>query len=189
VKTNQMSKVRAVFLLAAAALPLGGCATQESLVPQDYHGPTALISDSTYVYSSRRADFFYVEAIDGRPVDNALERTARDNRGHGLAFTPEGKDRPVEVKQTVFHIAGRTHYAAPILEMTGTAYLVDGDVNFSPVAGEAYVIKGSLGPDYSAVWIENKNTGAQMGNKLLIKGAAEVSMVKKRPPVEQVPPP
>jgi hypothetical protein len=42
----------------------------------------------------------------------------------------------------------------------------------APLAGATYVVKGSLGPDYSAVWIENVETGVQVGNKLMIKGAA-----------------
>lgn len=175
-------------MFVAVSLLLGGCATNESLLPKGYSGPTAMISDSAYVYSARKADFFFIDAIDGQHVDNALEHTARANQGRGLAMTPAEQARPIETKETVFHIAGRTHFAAPILEMTGTSYFVDGDVKFSPAAGEFYIVKGSLGPDYSAVWIENKNTGAQMGNKLLIKGAAEISMVKKRPPVELVPP-
>jgi hypothetical protein len=174
--------------IAAVALLLAGCATHESLLPKDYGGPTATITDSSNVYSARKADFFYVEAIDGQRIDNALEHTVRANQGHGLAMTTEGKARPVATKQTLFHIAGRTHFAAPILEMAGTTYSVDGDVTFSPAAGENYIVKGSLGPDYSAVWIENKTTGAQVGDKLLIKGAAEVSIVKKRPAVERVPP-
>jgi hypothetical protein len=88
----------------------------------------------------------------------------------------------------VFHIIGCTHYAAPILAMAGTSYYVDGDVTFTPVAGATYIVKGSLGPDYSAVWIEDKDSGRQVGNKFLIKGAAEASPLKKKREAEQVPP-
>jgi hypothetical protein len=150
---------------------------------------TAVISDSVHVYSARKADFFFIDSIDGRHVENALEHTERANYGKGIAMNPEGKARPVQPKATVFHIAGRTHFAAPLLQMAGTSYLVDGDVTFTPVEGQSYIVKGSLGPDYSAVWIENRTSGAQMGNKLVINGSADVGLVKKRPPVEQIPPP
>ncbi len=137
------------YMFVAVVLLLGGCATQESLLPKGYSGPTASISDSIYVYSARKADFFYVEAIDGQHIDNALEHTARVNQGRGLAMTPEGKGRPVATKETQFHIAGRTHFAAPILEMTGTTYFVDGDVTFIPVAEETYIAWSRSGRRWS----------------------------------------
>jgi hypothetical protein len=174
--------------IAAAIVLLGGCATQTSVLPKDYAGPTAVIADSSYDYSKRKSDFFYLDAIDGKPVANALDKTARMNLGHGLAQRVQGSDRPVAAKSTVFHIVASTHYAAPILAMAGTSYYVDGDVTFTPVAGATYVVKGSLGPDYSAVWIEDQGNGRQMGNKLIIKGAAEVSPLKKKREAEQVPP-
>jgi hypothetical protein len=65
-----------------------------------------------------------------------------------------------------------SHYAAPILAMAGTSYAVEGDVSFTPTEGDRYVVKGSLGPQYQAVWIESVANGAQVGNKLMIKGAA-----------------
>jgi hypothetical protein len=174
--------------LAAAFTLLSGCATQASILPKDYGGPTAVIADSSYDYSKRKSDFFYVDAIDGTPVANARDNTARANQGRGLAQQVQGSERRVEAKSTVFHIVGSSHYAAPILAMAGTSYYVDGDVTFTPVAGAAYVVKGSLGPDYSAVWIEDKGNGRQMGNKLIIKGASEASAFKKKREPEQVPP-
>ena len=174
--------------MAAAFTLLSGCATQPSALPKDYGGPTALIADSSYDYSTRKSDFFFVDAIDGKAVGNALDKTANMNRGRGFGQHVQGADRPVEPKSSVFHIVGSTHYAAPILAMAGTSYYVDGDVTFTPVAGAAYVVKGSLGPDYSAVWIEDKASGRQMGNKLIIKGAAEANPLKKKREAEQVPP-
>jgi len=178
----------AIIAMAAAVTVLGGCAIQPSALPKDYGGPTALIVDSTYDYSARKSDFFYVAAIDGKSVANTLDKTAAVNRGRGFGQHVRGADRPVEPKSSVFHIVGCTHYAAPILAIAGTSYYVDGDVTFTPVAGATYVVKGSLGPDYSAVWIEEKDSGRQMGNKLIIKGAAEVGPLKKRREAEQVQP-
>ncbi|HEX3950079.1 MAG TPA: hypothetical protein VHW95_09550 [Steroidobacteraceae bacterium] len=178
----------AIIVLGAAVSAVGGCAAQISVLPKDYGGPTAVIADSTYNYSSRKSDFFYVDAIDGRPVLNGLDRTVSANRGNGFGQHAVDADRLVEPRPTVFHIVGSTHYAAPILAMAGTSYHVDGDVKFTPVAGAAYVVTGSLGPDYSAVWIQNKDTHVQMGNKLLIKGAAEAGPLEKKRAPEQVPP-
>jgi hypothetical protein len=174
--------------LGAAVMAVSGCAAQTSVLPKNYGGPTAVIADSTYNYSSRKSDFFYIDAIDGQPVLNALNRTMSANRGNGLGQHVVDANRLVEPRPTVFHIVGSTHYAAPILAIAGTSYYVEGDVTFTPVAGAAYVVMGSLGPDYSAVWIQNKDTGVQIGNKLIIKGAAEAGPLKKKREPEQVPP-
>ncbi len=177
----------AIILLAAAILNTG-CALEKSVLTKDYSGPTALIADSSYVYSKSKSDFFFVDAIDGQSIANALERTASVNQGNGFFQHVQGAARPIEPKESIFHICGRTHFAAPIQAMVGTSYFVDGNVKFTPLAGATYVVKGSLGPDYSAVWIENLETGVQVGNKLMIKGAAELSAIKKRLVPEEIPP-
>ena len=176
--------------IAAATLVvcLIGCATTSSPVPAGYTGPTATIKDSIRVISDTKAEFFVLYELDGRHVENALGITIDRNAGNGFLLTPSGADRLVPAQAAAFHILGRTHFGAPIDEMVSTAYLIDGEVRFAPVAGEGYVVKGELGADHSAVWVENEKTGAQIGNKLLIKGSAAVGMFKKRPPVEQVPP-
>ena len=159
------------FMLAAVSVAalVSGCAVN-STVPEGYAGPTARIADSENVSSDRKADFFFVAAIDGKKVANALDQTIRANQGRGLSMEVKGGERPVVVRETHFHIVGQTHYAAPVLALGGTSYYIEGDVTFTPVADQNYVVKGSLGPDYSAVWIETKESGRQVGNKLLIKG-------------------
>lgn len=180
--------MRRVIVLLATVMLSTGCALERSVLPKEYSGPTALIADSSYVYSNSKSDFFFVDAIDGQPIANALERTANANRGNGFYQHVQGAARPIEPKETIFHLCGRTHFAAPIQAMVGTSYYVDGSVKFTPLAGATYIVKGSLGPDYSAVWIENLETGVQVGNKLMIKGAAEMSAIKKRPVAEEIPP-
>jgi hypothetical protein len=51
-------------------------------------------------------------------------------------------------------LVGRTYHAAPIGELFNPVYLVTGTVDFTPVAGENYVVRGVPGNDYSAVRIE-----------------------------------
>lgn len=69
-----MIERRVIFLLATAMLTTG-CALEKSVLPKEYSGPTALIADSSYVYSNSKSDFFFVDAIDGQSIANALERT------------------------------------------------------------------------------------------------------------------
>ena len=69
-------------------------------------------------------------------------------------------------------------------------YLVGGVSRVHRHATNAiYIIKGELGPDFSAVWIEDEKTGAQVGNKLRIKGAAKAGFFGVKGTVEQIPPP
>jgi hypothetical protein len=187
--------------VAAPILALAACATPNTTLPPGFTGPSAVISDSSYVYSSHKADFFFVEVIDGTKIYNAKERTERVNFGKGLAQEAQAHARPIEAKSSVFHIVGQTHYAAPILSMAGTNYFIEGDVTFTPVVDQHYVVKGSLGPQYQAVWIENAATGTQMGNKLMIKGVAQmgrtselllgeaVSKALNKQKPEEIPPP
>ena len=199
--SNLSDHIVKTAIVTLLALLLSACVTPSSTLPPNYTGPSAAISDSSYVYSDRKADFFFVEAIDGTSVFNAKDKTTRVNFGKGLAQETLDMSRPVETKPSVFHIVAQTHFAAPILAMAGTSYVVEGDVSFTPVVGEHYVVKGSLGPQYQAVWIENVATGAQIGNKLMIKGAATMGktsqvlfgdaaskkLSKQKP--EEIPPP
>ena len=152
-------------------------------------GPTATIRDSFgNVVGTTRADFFYIDAIDGRGIRNAFDETFDLNYGHGMVLTPHGHERLVPAKEAKYLLHGRTYFAAPILELAGHAFQIRGEVLLTPETGETYVVKGELSDDHSAIWVENERTGAQLGNRLLITGSAEVKMFRKSPPVQQVPP-
>ena len=67
----------------------------------------------------------------------------------------------------------------PILELAKTIYQVTGDVDFVPIPDRAYVIKGILGEKYSAVWIEDSETGETVGRKVEVDGSAKLSIFEK----------
>ncbi|GAP36340.1 hypothetical protein ISF6_2180 [Piscinibacter sakaiensis] len=52
--------------------------------------------------------------------------------------------------------------AAPVLELAsraaGTFHAVSGVVAFDPKPGRTYVVRGTLGPQGSQVWIEEEGT-------------------------------
>ena len=154
-----------------------------------YTGPSARIKDSfSNVTGTTKTDLFYLDGIDGKGVRNAFDETFDLNYGHGMVLTPRAYERSVPARQATYRLHGRTYFAAPILEMAGHAFQIVGEVVLSPEAGETYVVKGELSADHSSIWVENEKTGAQLCNKLLIVGSAEVKMFKKSPPVQQVPP-
>jgi len=153
---------------------IGGCATYEP-APKGYVGATAKLADSVTSDGERCASFFVLEAYDGHDVQNALIATQRRNSGRGMAMTVEGYSRQVPTEEATFHIMGRTHCAAPIIEVGNTVYLIEGDVKFAPQGEGQYAVKGELREDYSAVWVEDTLTGKQRGNKLLVKGSTALN--------------
>jgi hypothetical protein len=167
---------RIVFLLVAI-LALGACTSNP--VPEGYGGPLAQVTDSMTPRSNKGADFFFLSAVNGKKVDNNLSATAQANYGRGFQMTPLSYGRDVPAVTATFGIAGRTHYAAPILELMNPVYEVAGEVSFTPVPNRAYVVRGVLGDDYSAVWIEERNTGQTVGQKIEKKGSARLGVFER----------
>lgn len=54
-----------------------------------------------------------------------------------------------------------------------------GDINFAPVANRTYVVRGELKPDYAAVWLEDAETKAVIGNKIELKGDPSLGVLEK----------
>jgi hypothetical protein len=176
-------------IVAGVVVVLGStaCATTSSANPAGYPGPVATIEDSfTQDSGSSRADFFVLYRLDGRDIDNALVDTVTQNEGRGLAMKPIGRQRLVPARQARFYLLGRSHYAAPIQELAGKAYLIAGEISFVPVAGARYVVKGSLTADRSSIWLEDASTGQRAGDLLAIEGSAEAVWYRKRTPVQHI---
>lgn len=186
-EVRQGRRMKHTLALVTLFVMLSSCATTAPIPP--YTGPSARIKDSfSNVTGTTKADLYYLDGIDGRGVRNAFDETFDLNYGHGMVLSPRAYERSVPAKEARYQLHGRTYFAAPILEMAGHAFQIEGEVVLSPEAGETYVVKGELAADHSAIWVENERTGARLGNKLLIVGSAEVKMFKKSPPVQQVPP-
>jgi hypothetical protein len=153
---------------------ISGCATYEP-AQKGYAGATAKLADSVTSDGGRCASFFFLDSYDGHDVQNALIATQRRNSGRGLAMTIEGYSRQVPALEATFHITGRTHCAAPIIEVGNTVSSIEGDVKFTPQGDGQYVIKGELLEDHSAVWVEELSTGKQCGNKLRVAGSTALN--------------
>jgi hypothetical protein len=200
IRRTRMDRLfRSTAGMLGLCLLIGGCATYEP-VEKGYSGPTAKLADSVDSDGGRCASFFFLDAYDGHNVQNALTVTEQRNQGQGLAMTIEDYSRPVPMQEAILHIKGRTHCAAPIIEIGHTVYMIEGDVKFAPEGGGQYVIKGELRDDYSAVWVEDLSTHRQRGDKLLVKGSTalnrgallllgEGAAKSSKQKVEQIPPP
>ena len=134
--------LRTSAVLIGLGLFISACATYEP-VQKGYAGATAKLADSVVGDGERCASFFFLESYDGHDVQNALSVTERRNSGRGLAMTTEGYSRPVPAQEAILHhLKGRTHCAAPIIEVGHTVYMLEGDVKFAPERDGQYVIKG-----------------------------------------------
>ncbi|HEY1613939.1 MAG TPA: hypothetical protein VGF97_09645 [Rhizomicrobium sp.] len=167
---------RAVFILPFIWV-VAGCASNS--IPDGYTGPKAHVTDTENTKSSSCADFFVVTAIDGRKIKDSISETKSNNIDRGLAMTPVAIGRDVPARQQTFTIVGRTHYAAPILEMMNTVYQVSGRSTFAPDPGKEYIVTGTLTDNYSAVWIAEKATGIVVGQKVEVKGSAKLGLLEK----------
>jgi hypothetical protein len=179
------------FAVAIGATALAACATTFKPVPDGYQGPTAILKDSSRAAPGDKCgDFFVLYDYNGKEVDNAMQASARDNVGSGPVFSVVKEfSRPVPARTATIFIAGRTHCAAPMMELVGTVHLVGGKVEFTPEADAVYVVKGELTEDHSAVWIEDERNNLQVSNKLLIKGPAPAGFFGIKGKVEEIPPP
>lgn len=158
-------------------LLLAGCVTDP--VPRDYAGPVANVMDSYTPRGSHSVDFFYAATLNGKRIDNNLDTTIQANAGRGLAMSPMTYQRNIPIGPSTINIVGRTHYAAPILELAGTVYQVSGDVSFTPKPDHHYLVTGVLGPTYSAVWIEDSADGSVVDKKIEIHGSSALGILSK----------
>lgn len=168
-----------ILTVVGVCLLLAGCVNFSSPLPENYTGPVATIQDWVHVHSASKADFFYLTAVDGNRIEDSLTKTLMVNRGRGVVMAPVTLQRKVPAQLTRFKLEGRTGYAAPILAMFKPVYEVSGEIQFKPEAGHLYRVKGELGENYSAVWLEDAATETVVGEKIEIKGSAKLGILQK----------
>lgn len=145
-------------LVLVCLLLLAGCAAK--LVPDDYAGPTAVVKDSNAnfvsggLFKSDKAEIYSMMKVDGKPIDNALSRTASASEGLGMGMRVKEHERRVPIKPMTVELLGLVYYPAPISTLFNPTYETRRTVQFSPVTGQTYVVRGRLGEGGSSVWIE-----------------------------------
>jgi len=58
-----------------------------ALCRQAYSGSLAIIQDTIKTRSRTSVDFFYLEKIDGKAIDNSLGATIQANSGRGMKWS------------------------------------------------------------------------------------------------------
>lgn len=145
---------RIIALVSLMSL-FAGCVSAPMPIPTGYNGPRAKISDTSSPVSSTKIQFFQLAKVDGRTVQTSSASTYTANRGRGFAMDPILESREVPAGQSSLQIKGVTHVAADILAFGGGMFHVEGDVTVTLEPEKQYFVKGILGKEYSAVWVED----------------------------------
>jgi hypothetical protein len=163
------------LVLATASLALAGCATTYT-VPEEYTGPTADLADSVMRESPGVLRAYAASKIDGNIVNNAIGASAQRSQVMGsIAFglleasvTRTVEAKPMKVQLRAQHMASA--FAGFALLAKHQFYGVhDGVVDFDPKPGHKYQVKGAMGPEEIAVWIEDTATGERVTDKVAKK--------------------
>jgi hypothetical protein len=157
---NNMSKF---VLLVAAASALTACATFYDPMRGYDSGPWCGIEDSATRESDSRVVLFYVEKVDGQPIDQAWAATSRYNEGRGFAVDPKPVIRNLPARPMRLTLVAQTYNGAPVLDLFRKNFVVRGEIDFVPQDQTFYVVKGVLNADYGAVWLADQRTGARVG--------------------------
>ena len=154
----------AIACLVLAAFP--GCAGRPPLLPPDYAGPRAHIADSMSPRGQSVADLFYLSAVNGQKIDDSVEATSQSTSGRLFTLMPNIIGRDVPAKSATFSIRGTIYHTTPILTLADEINDMAGDVVAVPLPGHSYFDTGKLGSGYSAIWIEDRDTGEVLGRKI-----------------------
>ncbi|MBG7621498.1 hypothetical protein I5R65_18680 [Herbaspirillum sp. AP02] len=161
------------------ALALTACATRTPLLPENYAGPTAILKDSAEMLTMSKADMYYATNINAVDVNNVRSATQGASQGRGALMLLQKVERRIPATPLKVQVVARTAYAMPIMAMTGTVYQVKGEIDFTPEPDKNYVVRGKLGPTYSAVWIEEEASSTLVGKKIEVNGSAELGFFDK----------
>ena len=158
--------------LAALTL-LSGCATPTAPAPGEIAGPRAAVQDSVHMLNRREIDFFVVSHVNGAAVPDTRTEAVEQNRGRRFFSMPAPLRRDVPADRLVtLQLLGRKEHAGPMTIMHDGTLQISGTLRVELVAGRTYFVRGHLGSTHSAIWLEDPVSGAVVGSKIEVYGAA-----------------
>ncbi|MFC7287869.1 hypothetical protein ACFQPC_07470 [Herminiimonas glaciei] len=166
-----LSMLKYILPIIATGL-LAGCAMHESVIPKEYTGPTALISEHGFTEEPAKAQIFYIESIDDKKIRSSYDLTQLSTISSGLSFSgfsPSGfslslqfVSHQVPAQPMKLKIIGRHISATPIHELAsksmGTFFYVENEIIFTPEKNKHYFVTGKLLKEGSDVWIADALT-------------------------------
>jgi len=117
----------------ALAAGLTGCASALYDPMAGYNsGPWCGIEDSAKPESDSRVVLFYVESVDGKPIDQAWAATYRYNQGQGFRVVPMPVTRNLPARPMRLTLVATTYNGAPVLDLFRKDFQVRGEIDFVP---------------------------------------------------------
>ncbi|GEM_PF-1132668 len=143
------------ILSIGLAVLVSGCASYVDPVPDDYTGETALINDTFEQPFAGRGYFFYLEEVDGQPVENAKYKTERHTFGQGRSLLGTGYIREVPAQPLTLKLTARRLESRPIAYGMTNYERSEGEVELTPQPGQFYLVRGIVTQEFAAVWVED----------------------------------
>jgi hypothetical protein len=152
--------------LSIPLLSLALAACQAFAPPPDVATlPHATLTGSHVDVDGDRVDTFRATEIDGRNVLPLTDQPAKLIGKDASDLVPAGRGVRVEVEGLAF-------YQNTVRRMFWDSMRTHGAIEFVPVAGVGYVVRGAIAPEESSVWIEDAATHAVVGRKISTPGKA-----------------
>lgn len=154
---NILKPIVGLAFIVLVSCGISACASYSPAVSPSYSGPTATIADSFARQSRGQANFFILKEVDGKPVVNALSRSASASYGKGNTLSTVGESRQVEAREQSLTLLAQVYSAAPIAGMfnAGKNYSIEGVITFFPESNMSYIVKGKLDGQNPLVWLED----------------------------------
>ncbi len=148
-----------ITILAAA---LAGC---QGFAPEPDPATLAhaTVTDSHVDVGAERVDTFRLLEVNGHRVIDLSDQPAR-KIGHDFTNVVTA-GRPVRLE-----VEGLAFYNNTVRRMFWDPMHVQGAIEFTPAADAKYVVRGTVTPDLSTVWVENEATHEVVGTKLSAVG-------------------
>lgn len=159
---------RHLFFIASIGLLAACTPVRQVVVKPDY--PSARIWDSALSEDRGRSAFFILTAVDGEPIkENSMTKSVQANFGRGRNLAPIPVERYVAAGKHRLTVSAQYGTAAPIeyLFRPSSFANVSGEVDVDLKAGTDYRIAGILEPLRREVWIEESDTHALVGRKVI----------------------
>jgi hypothetical protein len=152
----------AALSLSLIALAFAGCQTTPP-APDPATVPHAKIASSHVDVDGDRTDVFRLLEVEGRDVIDATDLSVKSVEVDHSQLLAAGRTAHLKVDALAF-------YGNPVRRLAWDAMRIKGTIEFVPLADASYVMRGSLTPELSSVWVENVATHEVVGKKVSAPG-------------------
>lgn len=136
-----------IFLLTA-------CVSQHK-VPEQHLGSEALINETYEKLDKNSANVFGIEEINNKPVTNLYNQAIAQRYNYGSnTLTVYGYIHKVEAEPIKLKLTARAAHLFGFQDLTDNTSDFTGEIEFTPLKNQKYMVKGVLHKDYAAIWIE-----------------------------------